>query len=173
MEREETWKDIRGFEGHYQISDKGRIKSIIRKNRLSERILSPYMTKRGYLQVKLCIRGTTFPLSIHRAVAECFIPNPNNLPQINHKDENKKNNNVENLEWCTNTYNNMYGTVKERRTFTCSKGVLQKDLDEKVVGDFKSLNEAVKCTGYTKSSIAKCCRGESETYKGFIWKYKR
>lgn len=173
MEREEVWKDIRGFEGSYQVSNKGRIKSVVRKNRLSEKILSPYITKRGYLEVKLCLGGVTFPLSIHRAVAECFIPNPYNLPQVNHKDEDKKNNNADNLEWCTNEYNNMYGTVRERRAFTCSRGVLQKSLDGEIVGDFKSLSEAVKHTGYTKSSIAKCCRGDAESYKGFIWRYKR
>ena len=113
----EVWKDIKGFEGYYQVSNLGNVKALSRKvlsgrcvnhsyNTLREHLLSNGVGK--YCQVHLSKNGKTIPKLVHRLVAEAFIPNPNNLPCINHKDENPKNNCVDNLEWCSYKYNNEY-----------------------------------------------------------------
>ena len=107
----EIWKDIKGYEGFYQISNKGNVKSL-RRDR--ERILKSEIGKRGYPYVVFSVGGKRKTFKIHRLVAENFVPNPNNFPQVNHKDENKTNNSVENLEWCTSEYNCNYGTRNSR-----------------------------------------------------------
>ena len=115
MEKE-IWKDIKDYEGIYQISNIGRIKSLDRycNNRLIKgKILSPHLAK-GYLKINLYKNGKSKHFAIHSLVAEAFIPNPNNYPEVNHKDENKENNNVDNLEWCDSKYNCNYGTRTER-----------------------------------------------------------
>lgn len=108
MKNCEVWKDIDGYEGKYKISNLGRVKSLVFSNRqstfLKERILKPQKNKK-YLQVSLCKNNKIKIINIHRLVALTFIPNPNNLPQINHIDGNKLNNIVENLEWCTCSQN--------------------------------------------------------------------
>lgn len=108
---DEVWKDIDGYDGLYQVSNMGRVKSF---KWGKERILKPYETGNGYLRVELQSK----PFKLHRLVAQAFIPNPDNLPFVNHKDENPKNNMVDNLEWCDNKYNINYGTTQERRIST-------------------------------------------------------
>lgn len=110
---EEVWKDIEGYEELYQVSNLGNVKSLFFRRSKNPKLLKPNMYC-GYLYVNLCKEGKRLLSSIHRLVAKAFIPNPNNYPVINHKDENKQNNKVDNLEWCTIKYNNNYGTVKER-----------------------------------------------------------
>lgn len=103
---------------------------------------------------------------MHRLVAELFIDNPNNLPQVNHKDENKKNNNFSNLEWCTKKYNMNYGKLKNFH---------KKEIAKYENGYFKckynSLKEAAEINNLSKSSISRCCKGLQKTYVGFTWKY--
>ena len=126
-EKEEIWRDIKGFEGLYQISNLGRVKSVGRViMRVSsyytvrEKILRVGIDKNGYNRVVLCSAKTLKTFLVHRLVAEAFLPNPNNLLFINHKDENPSNNNVENLEWCSHLYNMNYGNrnnkIKQRLT---------------------------------------------------------
>lgn len=113
----EEWKDIKGYEGLYKISNLGRVKSLPKhagRSYRKERILKNSIDKDGYIKVTLCKNNKTSFLSIHRLLAIAFIPNPNNFPQINHKDENKQNNNLNNLEWCTCKYNINYGTRTKR-----------------------------------------------------------
>lgn len=99
----EQWINIENFEGLYQISDKGRVRNV-----KTDRILIPKITKRGYKTITLSKDGIKYFFQIHRLVAKAFIPNPNNYPCVNHKDENGENNNVDNLEWCTHKYNTNY-----------------------------------------------------------------
>ena len=105
----EVWKDVVGYEGLYQVSNLGRLKSAPRP-RTKGGLLKPQYDRKGYLTFGLCKNGKSKMAKIHRLVAEAFIPNPGKLPEVNHKDEQKDNNCVENLEWCTTQYNSNYGT---------------------------------------------------------------
>lgn len=107
----EEWKDITGYEGLYQVSNLGRV-------RRSGKILKGGYNNKGYHTINLCKNGISKSFFVHRLVAIAFIPNPNNFPIVNHKDENPKNNCVDNLEWCTKSYNATYGTAKERKAQT-------------------------------------------------------
>lgn len=111
-DNKEIWKDVIGFDGDYQVSTFGRVKSFKSKTPI---IRSQCVSKRtGYAYVDLCKNGKVFNKTVHRLVAEAFIPNPEKLPEVNHKDEDKTNNQVDNLEWCTSLYNLTYGTHVER-----------------------------------------------------------
>lgn len=120
----EEWKSIPGYEGLYEVSSYGRVKSLNRYVKVKSKsyrlqkgkMLSPIKNKYGYLQVFLCCNGKYKIISVHRLVAQAFIPNPDNLPIINHKDEDKTNNRVENLEWCNAKYNSNYKGVLKRRS---------------------------------------------------------
>lgn len=111
----ERFKNIEGYEGLYQVSNLGNVKSL---NYGKERILKPIKNGKGYLQVILCKNGKHKMYQVHRLVATVFLPNPNNLPCVNHKDENSLNNCLYNLEWCTYSYNNSYGTKNQRTIST-------------------------------------------------------
>ena len=169
---EEIWRDIKGYEGLYQVSNLGRVKSL-------ERIVSNnHLVKEKILKV---LKSTTTPyefiqikhksLFIHRLVAETFIPNPDNLSQVNHKDENIHNNNVDNLEWCSAKYNANYGTRNERRSQKQYKYPQQYTLDEVFIKQYNSLSEAEKETGCKKGNISACCLGKYKTCGGFKWRY--
>ena len=171
---EEKWKDIKGFEGHYQVSDKGRVKSV---KFGKERILSIRRSKFGYLLVNLWKNHKMKTFKIHRLVAQAFLPNQNNLPQVNHKDEDKTNNYVENLEWCTVKYNNIFGTRLKRVSVKatngkCSKKVLQYTLDGKFVKEWKSTHDVERNLGYAQTNISSCCLGKYKSAYGYVWKYK-
>ena len=161
---EEIWKDKKDYEGHYQVSNWGRVKSI---KFGKERILKPQKNTSGYLCVTLCKNNNQCQFEVHRLVAEVFLPNPNNYKEVNHKNEIKTDNRVENLEWCDRKYNQNYGT----RTEKCSKKVYQYTLDGKFVKEWKSTAECGR-NGYNYGNVAACCRGKLKKYKNFIWKYK-
>ena len=166
--KKEYWKPVVEYEGLYEVSNWGRVKSL---KFGKERILKQGKYKYGYLYVVLSKNGILKAFKVHRLVAEAFIDNPDNLPCVNHKDENKLNNNVDNLEWCTHEYNINYGTRTEKCSKKLSKTVLQFTLDGQFVKEWPS---AIECerNGYDNTSISKCCRGKLKTHKGFIWKYK-
>jgi len=172
---DEIWKDIKNYEGLYQVSNWGRVKSLKRLvKRLNgyltvpEKILQPLIQSNGYYYVGLVKNNKRINYKIHRLVAEAFIDNPNNYKEVNHKDECKTNNVVSNLEWCDRKYNQNYGT----RTEKCSKKVYQYTLDGKFVKEWKSTAECAR-NGFNQSSVSACCRGIIKTYKGFIWSYNK
>ena len=113
----EKWADILNYKGKYQISNLGRVKALNYRRTKKEKIITLKKSK-GYYQVSLWKNGKRKIFLVHRLVAQTFIPNPDNLPQVNHKDENKLNNCVNNLEWCTQAYNNSYGTRLQRVSST-------------------------------------------------------
>ena len=180
MTESEIWKDIAGFEGFYKVSDKGRIYSVERKDsrgqRCGGRILKPKHSRGGYLMVHLYKNGKMKAKSVHRLVAEVFLPNPNGLPQVNHRDEVKDNNNVGNLEWCDSKYNINYGTLLERSAQAQSKKVRSVNVKTGEVLTFNSTREAGR-KGYDQSSVAKACKGAYNTgggnlYRGYQWSYE-
>ena len=169
MKINEVWKDVSGYEGLYQVSDKGRIKSLkFRK----ERILKPGRDTCGYLHVILWKNGRKKLCKVHRLVAKVFISNPDNLPMINHKDENPSNNRVENLEWCSAKYNINYGTRTQRQVEKLSKPVLQYTLDGELIREWKSTMDVQRNLGYSHGNISSCCTGRYKSANGFNWKYK-
>ena len=180
----EIWKDIKDYEGLYQISNFGRVKSLRRliTNQynsfyIEEKILKNWKNNKGYCLVTLCKNGTQKKIQVHRLVALHFLPNPGNLPEVNHKDENPQNNIVTNLEWCDRLYNVRYGTGIERQKkkqlndIKKSKRVLQYDLEGNLIREWASAMECGR-NGYNYGHVADCCRGERKTHKGFIWRYK-
>ena len=175
----EEWRDIPNFEGLYLISNLGHVKSVERYKRNNAgtqfvnerlRVLSP--DKDGYLRVCLSKDGLHYVKSVHRLVAEAFIPNPDNLPVINHKNEDKQDNRAENLEWCTVQYNTMYGTGRIRTSVKQGKAVEQLDLNDNVIDTFYSMHLASRITGVPQPNIYKVCNGIRRTAGGYKWRYK-
>ena len=172
---EEVWKDIEGYEGLYQVSNKGNVKSLKNNKTKKEKILKHSIVK-GYLQVILCKDKTIKGFKIHRLVSQAFIENPNNYPCVNHKDECSTNNSVENLEWCTQKYNINFGTRNERTSEKLinrndkSKQVYQYTKDGKLIAVWKSTRECQR-NGFNHGSVSSCCNGKLKTHKGYIWSY--
>ena len=166
----ELWKDVKGFEGLYQVSTWGNVKSI-KKNI----ILKPTKNTKGYFFVDLHKNGKRKLFLIHRLVAEAFILNPLNLPEVNHKDEVKTNNRRWNLEWCSSEYNKHYGTAIERmkKTLTnrkdCSKPVYKYDLQGNLIYKYMSMMSAER-DGFVRGSI-RYSISKNKPYKGYIWSY--
>ena len=133
----EIWKPIKGFDDYY-ISSFGRVYSEKQK----KRFLKPHKTGGGYMMVGLYTNNKAYPKLVHRLVAETFIPNPKNYPQVNHKDENKTNNSADNLEWCTSKYNNNYGTLKARQS-AFWKGVPKTEEQKRKISD-KIIMETIR-----------------------------
>lgn len=185
----EEWLPIEGY-NNYEVSNFGKIKSVERIDSLGrtvkERILKQVTNKYGYQQVCLCKDGKKKMFRVHRLVASAFIPNPNNYPVVNHKDEVKTNNHVSNLEWCTVEYNNNYGTRNDRysgenhpkpmlgkfgKDNPTSKQVIQLMLDGEVIKIWGSTREIKRELGYNNSSISACCRGKRKSAYKYKWCY--
>lgn len=178
----EYWKDIDGYEGLYQISTYGRVKSLGNgvSNNSCCRILKDIKSN-GYHNINIILYKKSIPTTykIHRLVAASFFPKLNcDLNEVNHKDENKSNNRVENLEWCNRKYNVNYGTrikrvVKANTNGKCSKPVIQYDLQGTYIKEWDSLNEIERILGFSHSLICNYCNGKRKTAYGFIWRYKK
>lgn len=171
---DEQWKPVEGFDGLYEISSLGRVKSL---KYGKERILKPAKNRGGYLQVVLCRNGKEKRLYVHRLVAEAFIPNPKGLHEVNHLNEDKTLNVVSNIEW-TSRWNNMhFGTLYERAAAAKSKAVEASKYPEfsEIELHFASTMEAGR-NGYDQGAVAACCRGCYSThrgnfYKNLYWRY--
>lgn len=167
----EEWKDIIGFEGLYQISNYGRVKSLNYNHSNEERIMKLSVGTKGYLQVCLTKNNRRSTKRIHRLVAEAFIPNPLNLETVNHIDEVKTNNHFSNLEWCTFEYNTKYGTRAER----CGNPVMQFSKLGEYITTYVTSKDAERKTGIDHSHILACCSGKygNKTAGGYVWKFER
>lgn len=187
--KEEIWKAVKGFEGNYEVSSLGRVRSVDRvvvypdgKPHLKKgKELSQATNKAGYKVVVLCTQDIRKNYMVHRLVAETHIPNPDNLPCINHKDENPANNNVENLEWCTYQYNNTYGQHTKKIAVHFAKPILQFDLEGNFIARYESSVDAERGTGIKHGSmcnVANYAIGMAKTPRsylsagGFIWRWE-
>lgn len=185
----EEWKDIEGYEGIYQVSNLGRVRSLDHKARhrsrtgnefevtYKGRIRKQVPNENGYSIVMVKDGGKSRALKVHRLVAQAFIPNPDNLPFVNHKDEDPSNNRADNLEWCTHEYNVRYGTAIMRVRNTQLKranAVLQLDNEGNVLGRFLSLERAAEAMGCCTQLIKRVCDGKPHchTAKGYRWKWE-
>ena len=186
MSKDEIWKDVVGFEGFYKVSNKGNVRSVARIDSAGRKrrgiTLKPANTKDGYFQVILCKNGATKSRLVHRLVLEAFVPNPNNYPEVNHRNEIKTNNYVENLEWCTREYNMNFGTATKRIGQTLSKKVKAINVKTGEIVTFGSTMEA-KSKGYSNGKVSEASRGvykdkkgnligDGHTYKGHKWSYE-
>lgn len=180
----EIWK--RYFDGFYEVSNKGEVRSIalwssrynkviIRKKPL---LLKQETTHDGYKRVVICMYGKKRHYAVHRLVAEVFIENPKNLPCVNHKDENTKNNCVDNLEWCTWKENSNYGTLPKRISkrmkdnHPSAKIVYQFDNDMNLIAEYKTAKEAAEKVGNVSADmIRRACLGKAKSAGGFLWSY--
>lgn len=169
---QEIWKDVKGYEGLYQVSNLGNVKSFKESAKLGkpkELILKPHLINSGYYVVTLYSKKNKRKFQVHRLVAETFIPNKEGLPCVNHKDENKLNNSVENLEWCTYQYNNNYGTARIRAIDTVSLPVCQKTLENKILATYCSAHVAAELLGYPIGTLKVWCR--KGIGGGYLWEY--
>ena len=180
----EIWKDIKDYEGLYQVSNLGRVRSIDRmcksnKNNIriaKGKVLAQKTDKRGYKRVELSKNGKHKTFTVHRLVLSTFVENKSKFPCINHKDENPSNNVLDNLEWCTQKYNVNYGTGIER---------MKNKIDYKAIGEkqgrkviditnniiYSSIHEAGRITNINFQNIYKCCNGKRLSAGGIKWRY--
>lgn len=180
---EEIWKTIKETDGKYSVSNLGNVRrnehyTIVKPQNIkvhyNERLLKSYKDSTGYAVVSLQTENGASPKKIHRLVAEAFIENPNNLPIVNHIDENKQNNNVSNLEWCDAKHNANHGTRNIRIKKQTSIRVAQYTMDGKLVKIWDSMSQAAASFGAkTTSYIRRVCTNQfgRHSYKGYMWKY--
>ena len=183
----EIWKPIKGYEGIYEVSSYGRVRSLERIDTRpnprtgkamnfikKQRIVTNKNHPQGYKTVLLYKGGSSEQFLLHRLVAQAFIPNPQNLPCVNHKDEDKTNNRADNLEWCSQQYNVNYGTgvsrMKSKIKARC-KRICQYDNEGRLIATFATSIEAAEKTGICRSGIANALTGRHETSGGYRWKY--
>lgn len=173
----EVWKDIEGYEGLYQVSNLGRIRRFFKNGK--ENILIGSKDKDGYIEVILSRNQKKKQCRLHRLVASAFIPNPENKPQVNHKDRNKQNNVVDledlrgkntNLEWVTGSENTKHCILTGRKIH--KKAVLQYTRNMEYITCWESIKEASETLGISNNNICSCCGGRLKTAGGYIWRYK-
>ena len=180
----EIWKDIKGYDVLYQVSNMGNVKSLNYNHTGKERIMKPQKNNNGYLQVQLCKDGKAKMYLVHQLVATVFCENPHGFKEVNHIDEDKTNNCVENLEYCSRSYNLSYNdrakkvaerlrgrkqseeTIKKK-----SKPVIAIHKINGLVLEFSSIIEAERETGIANSHICACCKGKYKSAGGFVWHY--
>ena len=180
----ELWKDVEGFEGYYQVSTWGNVRSLDRWVNSKSKLNKPYKSlykgkmlkgspdKDGYLLVHFRKDGKEFAFKKHRLVAEAFIPNPENKSQVNHIDEDKTNNYVWNLNWMTCKENINHGTHNKRCAEANSKTVYQYSLDGDFIKKWNSTSEIIK-SGFKNAHISDCCLGKVLTAAGYVWSYTK
>lgn len=175
-QKKEIWKDVVGYEGLYQVSNYGRVKSLNYSNQyksfVRNRILKLSTNHKGYVCVSIGYKPRR-TCTVHRLVAQAFIPNPNKLPQVNHKDGNKQNNVVSNLEWCDNDFNMNHAKINgllNGRTNKLKKQIEQYSLNDEFISKWASAKDVYQTLKISSSHIRECCRGERKTAGGFKWR---
>ena len=171
----EEWRDVVGYEGLYQVSSEGRVKSLERADSwgrtVKERILKPAVRGNGYLFVVLCAGGKQKKFFVHRLACQAFHENTDNKPQVNHINEDKTDNRACNLEWCTGRENVNHGTRNTRAAKALSKPVGQYTRDGELVKIWPSVSEAERQAGFNHGYISLAANGKYKQAYGFIWKY--
>ena len=167
----EIWKDIEGYEGLYQVSNRGNVKSLNYRHTGKEGILKAGKDKDSYLQVNLWKDGKMKTYKVHQLVAQAFLSNPQGYKELNHKDEDKTNNRADNLEWCSRSYNINYGTRNERVAENQCKPIIGIDKVTGLIVEFPSAHEAERKFGINNGNIIRCCQGKLNSCGGFYWMY--
>lgn len=174
--QEEIWKDIQGYEGLYQVSNLGKVKSLTYSNQYKRidkvKMLKLSIDHKGYIYVGIGYKPRK-TCKVHRLVAQAFIPNPNNYSQVNHIDGNKQNNCISNLEWCDNDFNMNHAKINgllDKRTNNNKKPIKQYNLDGEFIARWDSAEDAYRKLNICSSHIRDCCRGERKTAGGYIWR---
>ena len=162
----EEWRNIEGYDGRYQISNLGNVRATDFNHTGKVKVMRISIGTHGYPQISLSKNNKKKTFKIHKLVADAFIPNPFNLPDVNHRDENKQNNCASNLERCTKAYNNRYGT----RILRTSQEFRQYDLSGNLIRIWKSGKDIEREEGYDRRHINRCCNGRRPTAYGYIWK---
>ena len=163
----EEWRDVPGYEGLYQVSNLGRVRGM-RRGLLN--ILSP-SSYNGYYRVNLSKGGKYITIHIHRLVAMAFLPNPNNYPQVNHKDGDRKNNNLNNLEWCTASYNQLHAFRTLNRVRPRCRVISQMDGNGEIIKIYSSISEASRDLGVSVQAIRSALCGRTTHSGGYKWEY--
>ena len=175
----EEWRPVVGYDGSYEVSSMGNIRSLDRLNGrgrwLKGRLIKIGMTRNGYMRCCLCIKGERTHYYVHRLVAQAFVTNPDGKPQVNHINEIKADNRASNLEWVTSRENSVHGTKIQRTDYVLiarklAKAVTATHLRSGEVLDFPSMREAQR-SGFDTGAVSKCCKGERAHHKGYVWEY--
>lgn len=171
---EEIWKDIAGYENLYMVSNLGRVKSLTRWHGRTDIILKSHDFMGTYQRVVLADNNRNYTgKSVHRLVATAFLPNPDDFPDVNHKDENPANNTVDNLEWCTHKYNQNYGTRTQRAILGESVPVIQFSLEGNFIREWISATEAGRSFGGSDNGVRNCCNGNDRMAYGYMWRWRK
>lgn len=166
----EIWRDVQGYEGLYEVSNLGNVRSLPRATTRGKTI-TKNNSGRGYLQVVLYKNGKSKTHLVHRLVAQAFVPNPFNFSTVNHKDEQKNNNRFDNLEWCTIQYNLSYNNLHKRRGLPKYRAVNQYTTLGVFIKRWRGAQDVENELGFNHSLISAVCRGKRKSTYGFVWRY--
>lgn len=161
----EIWKPIKQMKGKYLISNLGQV-----KNAKNDNIVKPFINNSGYYEVVFSVGNKRLHFRVHRLVADAFLPNPYNLPIINHKDRNRLNNKLDNLQWCSYKYNNNYNVARRARNGYTTR-IEQYDLNMNYIRTYNRMKDVENKFNVSRTAIRFCCLGKNKTCRGYIWRY--